>query len=141
MRFTREEHLSFLDAEQEEEAGVNLTPLIDIVFLLLVFFMLTSRFDTQKSLELELPTASNAATKEIKEPLLIELSQTGELSLKGEKTPIDELKSRLTTLTKTDSKPPSAILRADKDAEHGQVVRVLDILTEAGVRELSVAAK
>jgi len=102
--------------------------------------MLTSRFDAQKNLDIELPKASSAPQKEKDSPWVIELGKDGALVLKGELTSIEELREAFSFSSVADDFP-SVILRADTKSQHGEVVRVLDVLSELGVTELSIAAK
>lgn len=126
--------------ETEEEPGLSLTSLIDVIFLLLIFFMVTTTLiDPTKKLELNLPEAK-AASQEIKTPATIEMDAKGRMTLNGENVTFNDLESRLTGLAEKDTKK-TAVVRADKDLDYGDVVRVLGICRASGFTDINIAVK
>lgn len=124
----------------EEQAGINLTSLIDVVFLLLIFFMITSTFiKTERKLELQLPEAK-AAEVEQKErkPIQIEMDKRGRITLDGQLVTMKALETRLKEFQ---GKRKSAIVRADRRLKHGTVTAVLGLCRDAGIREIAIAVK
>ena len=120
---------------------VNLTPLIDVVFLLLIFFMVSTSFTKQSELTLALPTASGESREII--PDLIELVVTREgayrvngLPLSG--TRVNTIKDALYQLSKGDTTLPLAIV-ADAQASHQSVVTAMDAAGQLGFSRLSIA--
>ena len=120
---------------------VNLTPLIDVVFLLLIFFMVSTSFTKQSEITLALPTASGESRDII--PDLIELVVTREgayrvngLPLSG--TRVNTIKDALYQLSKGDTTLPLAIV-ADAKASHQSVVTAMDAAGQLGFSRLSIA--
>lgn len=126
--------------ETEEEPGLSLTSLIDVIFLLLIFFMVTTTLiDPTKKLELNLPEAK-AASQEIKTPATIEMDAKGRMTLNGENVTFNDLENRLVSLAEKHTKK-TAVVRADKDLDYGDVVRVLGICRASGFTDINIAVK
>ncbi len=124
----------------EEQAGINLTSLIDVVFLLLIFFMITSTFiKIERKLDLQLPEAK-AAEVEQKErkPIQIEMDRGGRITLDGQLVTMKALETRLKEFQ---GKRKSAVVRADRRLKHGTVTAVLGLCRDAGIREIAIAVK
>lgn len=116
---------------------LDIAPLIDIVFLLLVFFMLTSTFLVPEAIELELPESSSANVTEIM-PIVLSLDKTGQLSLNGEAVELGQLRMAIAPLLKQDA--DSAItLRSDAHTEVQQLLEVMDEIRAAGGSNVSLA--
>ncbi|WP_339113637.1 biopolymer transporter ExbD [Thioclava sp. GXIMD2076] len=109
----------------------DLTPMIDVVFLLLVFFMLASRFSQDVSLPLA--SASGAASEWTGAPRLVDIGPEGVVKLNGVSRSFDDLLAELDRLTETRADP--VILRA-KEADLQDLVLVMDRLTAAGFSRL-----
>ncbi|RME81716.1 MAG: biopolymer transporter ExbD, partial [Zetaproteobacteria bacterium] len=110
---------------------VDITPLVDVVFLMLIFFMVSTTFDVAAKLKLELPTAkANAQTDEPKQ-VVISIDADGRIFVQDEAVEDAAFGKRVLFYTKGDPNVP-IVLRADKDAHHGRVVFVLDALSELG---------
>ena len=126
--------------EAEEEPGLSLTSLIDVIFLLLIFFMVTTTLiDPTKKLELKLPEAK-AASQETKTPATIEMDGKGRMTLNGENVTFDNLENRLTVLAQKNAKK-TAVVRADKSLGYGEVVKVLGICRASGFTDINIAVK
>ena len=126
--------------EAEEEPSLTLTSLIDVIFLLLIFFMVTTTLiDPTKKLDLKLPEAK-AASQETKTPATIEMDAKGRMTLNGENVTFDNLESRLTVMAEKETKK-TAVVRADKDLDYGDVVRVLGICRASGFNDINIAVK
>lgn len=124
----------------DEQSGINLTSLIDVVFLLLIFFMVTSTFiDIQRKLDLELPEAK-AADLEQKErkPIQIEMDNGGKITLDGQLVSMKALEAKLKEFG---GKRKSAVVRADRRLKHGAVTAVLGLCRDADIREIAIAVK
>lgn len=127
------------DDEYADEPVSNLTPLIDVVFLLLVFFMLTTTFlDPEHELEIDLPEAqSGALVERAPEELIINVFADGRLSLSGRVLPAAELAEELDRVATLDPDTPVTI-RGDQGTPHGAIVGVMDACGLAGLYKLSV---
>ena len=127
------------DVDADDELALNLAPMIDVVFLLLVFFMVATTFvDPERSLDLELPPAeSGAEPRELPEELLIEVHRDGTTTVAGRAPDGDGLRAELERVARIDASTPVSI-RGDRAVEYWRVVRVLDLchgvgLTDAGL--------
>jgi biopolymer transport protein ExbD len=121
--------------KRRESLGMDLTPIIDVVFILLIFFIVTSVFKKQElALILDLP-ASNAKEKEVsKDEVFIELSPT-KLAIKGIEVSFESLEDNLKEI-KDKTKP--LIVRIDEKVEYKRVVKVLDLLQKYDLNNLAL---
>jgi len=127
--------------ESEEEAVIGLTPLIDVIFLLLIFFMVTTTIiKPSKRLDIQLPEAKAASAKTESIPVRIELKRSGELYLNGKRVNLKTLETRLRELGKEGGKK-TAIVRADRRLDYGRVVRILGICRASGYSDIGIAVK
>jgi biopolymer transport protein ExbD len=119
--------------------AINIAPLVDVVFLLVIFFAVSTTFLETAGLKLELPTSSSTAQREPRE-LTVLLGSDGTLSFEGDTLSHDDLRGRLSeALEESDRK--IVVLRADTSTAHGEVVRVMDLIRESGAEGLTVAAR
>ena len=124
----------------EENFSLDLTPLIDVVFLLLIFFMVSTVFiDFKRQMDISLPFSKSSISSEVKEQVKVELTVDRQIFLNGEKVNIWELEPSLYKLA--DSKKNGAIIRADKNLPYGDVIKVMGILQSAKILDISVAVK
>lgn len=121
--------------KRREPLGIDLTPIIDVVFILLIFFIVTSVFKKDElALILDLPT-SNAKEVEVeKEQIFIELSQN-KLAIKGIEVSFESLEDNLKEI-KNNKKP--VLVRIDKKVEYERVVKVLDLLQKYDLNNLAL---
>ncbi len=120
--------------------GINLTPLIDVVFLLLIFFMVTTSFNKQTRLVLKLPEAAGEPVVEQVERLDLLISREGIYSLNGENLINSEIKTIMAALKDAsggDSGIPLSIT-ADANATHQSVITALDAASQLGFEKLNI---
>ncbi len=121
-------------------AEINMTPLIDIMLVLLIIFMVSSTAALESGLDIQLPTTSSVSEKKEPELLVITLSKDGKYAVQGkgvlEKDLPTAIKRELSSL-KTDT----VILEGDSAAFLGKAVEVMDIARLAGARNFSIAAE
>jgi biopolymer transport protein ExbD len=118
---------------------INITSLIDILFLLLIFFMVSSTFLEQPGMKLNLPKAKSTQMTNAK-GVTLEISENGDILLNGEFVQQKNLKKKLSkALSATDDH--KLILKADELVTHGKVVKLMDIARQAGARKLVVATR
>jgi len=121
------------------EVSINMAPLIDVIFLLVIFFAVSTTFLESSGLELELPTSAATASREA-EDLTVLMSADGRLSFGGEELDRQDLaKSLRAALRESESKV--VVLRADTHTEHGDVVELMDVIRDAGAVSLTVATR
>ena len=119
--------------------GIDIAPLVDVVFLLVIFFAASTTFLETSGLQLELPESSATASRETEE-LTVYLDADGRLAFEDETLTKDELATRLRTeLEERDRK--IVVLRADTTSEHGEVVEIMDLIREAGAEGMTVATR
>lgn len=118
----------------------NLTPLIDIVFLLLVFFMLTAHFVRDEGLPIELPEAISAVALDEQQPLEVEINSQGQISIEGQPITSKALTAHLSKLLigRTDKR---VVIRGDKDTGLGESVRVIDAARQAGATGVDIVTE
>jgi biopolymer transport protein ExbD len=130
---------------KEESVEVNLTALIDVVFLLLIFFMVTTTFDRHARLKVSLPEASAKATQQVKEPLVLSIDAKGNYFINDRQVvnqTLDTLKQALRKSIgdeQTDLQEVALVLRADANTPHQAVVRAMDAAAQLGLSKLSIA--
>ncbi|HUT69357.1 MAG TPA: biopolymer transporter ExbD [Desulfatiglandales bacterium] len=124
---------------EETSLGISIAPLIDIVFLLLIFFMLTSHFETISGIDIRLPDISEKGRDRSDDNVVVVLDKAGTCYLQEEKVTLKDLYLRLQQMTQ--KKKISLILQADQDVRHGLVVRIMDLANNAGVNSIVIAAQ
>ncbi len=131
-----------LHEEDREEPEINLTSLIDVVFLLLIFFMVSTTFERQALLRLDLPEAATAQTESIPNLVDLVITDDGRLFIDDAMLADDRRATVQAAIAQAFSANPEAtlVLRADAEAPHRLVVRVLDAAAAEGIRRLSIAA-
>lgn len=121
------------------EVAINIAPLVDVVFLLVIFFAVSTTFLDTAGLKLELPTSTSVAERE-QEDVTVVLGADGRLSVDGDVVDRDGLRDRLRDLL-AERERKIVVLRADAGTTHGQVVGVMDDIRDAGAEGLTVAAQ
>lgn len=125
---------------QAEEPTINLTSLIDIVFLLLIFFMVSTRFIDETRLSLTLPTASQAASAARDTPIEVIVDARNRYYVDGAAVSPKRLAVAL-RIHHAQYPDRSLVLRADGQASHQAVVRVLDVAAAQGFETVDIAAR
>lgn len=128
---------------RREEMSVNLTPLIDVVFLLLIFFMVTTTFREESEIEIDLPQASNQPVEQVGNPLEVVIDRDGRFYIDQKlviNTQLDTLKRALRK-AKGDRKNPPVIISADAKSPHQSVVTAMDAARQIGLVRMSIATR
>ncbi len=123
--------------DDEQAAEVNVSPLIDVVFLLLIFFMVTSVFVEETGIEVNRPTAMSAQDLE-RQSILLAVTAEGAVYFDGRPVPMNDLRGLVARLQREQERP--VIIIADVDARSGALVRVIDECTLGGATQVSLAA-
>jgi biopolymer transport protein ExbD len=131
--------LRFLKSKQEEET-ILLTPFVDIVLNLLIFFAVTTQFDIASGVHIRLPTVSNIIKEQQENRIVVVIDASGQIYLEGKKLDPKMLGERLKALVK-EKRTIQLFLQADKDVKHGFVVQAMDIAKSAGVQSIVIAAQ
>lgn len=121
------------------KARLEITPLIDVVFLLLIFFLLSSTFVLQPGIMVKLPKAQTTEITKEKE-VYITIDKQGHLYLNEKFVHEEKLSKQLQEIASRDPNK-LIIVKADKDVFHGRVVLVLDYIKRAGLNRLAIATE
>jgi biopolymer transport protein ExbD len=124
---------------KKEEPSLGIAPLIDVVFLLLIFFMVTSHFDVASGVRIRLPQVAKMIYDQHENKVTVVIDRSGQAYLEGKKTDMKTLMARLEALVQEDNLY-QVVLQADKDVKHGAVVEAMDVAKRAGVRSIVIAA-
>ena len=126
--------------EEEENFSLDLTPLVDVVFLLLIFFMVSTVFvDFKRRMDISLPTSKVSIPDETPKAIELEITVDKQVFLNGDKVSLKSLESALKKID-TDKKK-AAIIRADKNLPYGDVIKVMGMLQSARILDISVAVQ
>jgi len=130
-----------LQPSDSDEPEVNLTPLIDVVFLLLIFFMVSTTFEHQSRIQIELPEATAEATKPDDESLEIIIDAQGRFFLGDQQVVNTELKTLKGAISKIvgEREGMPVIIRADAKTPHQAVITALDATSQLGMTRISLA--
>ncbi|MCA8971354.1 MAG: biopolymer transporter ExbD [Planctomycetes bacterium] len=129
-----------LDLGEEVDATPNLTPLIDIVFLLLVFFLVATTFRKEEvEMDLRLPDATTGTTKKDARPIIINVLESGALTVDGKEIRMPVLEQMLRSAAKR-NEGQEVLIRGDTNTQFGVVARVLDACRAAPLRQIAIGA-
>ena len=122
---------------------LSLTPLIDVVFLLLIFFLVTSEFEEEeRRLDIVLPSATSAVPMTSKpREVVVDVDSQGQIYLHGQITSLDELQRLLRIAVESNPTNQTVVIRADRDTTFQPVVSVMDVCNRTGVSDYSVTTQ
>ncbi len=126
-------------APKDEEVTLSMTPLIDVVLLLLIFYVVTTAF-VDREIQLELPESDASAIPEDKKKFTVEIGQNGSIALNGKSMTIELLDRTIEVAAAADD-IQSVEIRADRNVIHGRVVQVLGVVKKHGVESIGIAVK
>ncbi|QDU93365.1 ExbD/TolR family protein [Lignipirellula cremea] len=131
-----------LKTQWEEQPSLNLTPMIDIVFLLIIFFMVGTKFtELERSMQLEVPQVSEAgALAPAPKKQVINIYRDGRIALNNDVLTLEELEARLTQARASYSEL-GVIVRGDGDGSFQNVATVLGACRKAGVSDMGIAVR
>ncbi|NVJ97947.1 MAG: biopolymer transporter ExbD [Alphaproteobacteria bacterium] len=124
---------------QEEEADINMTPMLDIVFIMLIFFIVTAVFVKEAGIQVTKPEAETAISQK-QVSILIAVTPSDEIWINREEVALDALRTAVQKLHSENPKGTVAI-QADEEAKAGLVMKVYDAVREAGVPTIAIAAE
>lgn len=128
--------------QPREALSVNLTPLIDVVFLLLIFFMVSTTFTRETQLSVDLPEATGLLRDEVDKQLEILIDEQGRYRVNGRPlvdTRLRTLQAAMYEVSRGDTTLP-LVISADAEAAHQSVVRAMDAAGQMGFSRLSIAS-
>lgn len=124
--------------EMSTEADINITPLLDIVFIMLIFFVVTTSFVKESGIEVNRPTAQTAERKE-HTSILIAISPSGEIWIDRRVVDIRAVRAAIERL-RAENPEGAVVIQGDREAQIGLLVQVMDQVRKAGVSNVSIAA-
>ena len=139
--------MRFRPRQLDTDTEINLTPLIDVVFLLLIFFMVTTTFSKEAEVKVQLPEAGSAENVTRDNVLVIQIDQLGQFSVKGaaDEHPRQLVNSSHRTLQATirqaasQMEQPMVLIRADRLTAHENVVKAMDAARRLGLYQITFA--
>jgi biopolymer transport protein ExbD len=124
--------------EMSAEADINITPLLDIVFIMLIFFVVTTSFVREAGIEVNRPTAQTAERKE-HASILIAIAPNGEIWIDQRAVDIRSVRAAIERL-RAENPEGTVVIQGDREAQIGLLVQVMDQVRKAGVSNVSIAA-
>ena len=122
----------------EEESGIDLTPMLDVVFIMLIFFIVTTSFVKESGIDVSRPSAKTAEEQQ-KASILVAITHLGEIWIQRRKIDLDSVRANIERLH-AESPEGAVVIQADKRSETGLLVEVMDQIKLAGVDKISIAA-
>lgn len=126
---------------EKDQLDVNITPLIDVVFLLLIFFMVSTTFDRQAQLKVQLPEASAKTEQSVSDTIVLAIDAKGQYYINDKQLVNTTKKTLIQALIKTmdNNKELPLVLKADAKTPHQAVVTAMDAAAKVGLTRLSIA--
>lgn len=121
-----------------EENSIDLTPMLDVVFIMLIFFIVTTSFVKEAGIDVNRPSAATAQKKP-KASILIAINQTGDIWIDKRKVDVRSVRANVEKLH-AESPEGSVVIQADKSSNTGVLVQVMDQVRLGGVTNISIAA-
>jgi biopolymer transport protein ExbD len=129
--------------QHRDELGINLTPLIDVVFLLLIFFMVSTTFTRETQLSIDLPEAEGTPLETVEEQIEILVNETGNYRVNGNELVDNHMRTLQAAIYKisTGDTTMPMIISADAQAAHQDVVQAMDAAGQMGFVHLSITTQ
>ena len=127
-------------AAGSDEAQVDMTPMLDIVFIMLIFFIVTTSFINERGLEVNRPDPNNTPPIVAKKSLSIRINENGNIQMNGREVDIRRVVANIQTYL-AEHNTDSAAIQANENTEHGIVVDVMNQAKIAGIGKVSVLVK
>jgi len=132
--------MKFNSTSPVEEVNINLTPLIDVVFLLLIFFMVSTTFDTTSQLKIRLPEASQNETVKEKAPLNLMIDAKGQFFLNARELSSQKSEALSFALERVlDGSDRPIVIQSDAESPVQSLVTAMDVVSRLGLTQVSIA--
>lgn len=122
--------------DEDVIAGINVTPLVDIVLVLLIIFMVTTSYIVKQQIKVDLPKAASGES-EVQSTLTFKISKDGDYFLDGNKTTLEQIGATVKARLKKEPKS-RAIIAADKKVDYGRVVDLIDTIKQNGLDKFAL---
>ncbi len=126
-------------SHREEEAEINITPMLDVVFIMLIFFIVTTSFVSEIGVDVNRPSNQPKKEQKISEVIAIRIEKTGRIVIQGRTIDIRAVRANIESALAAKSDAPVVIV-ADRESDAGLLVRVIDQARVAGAQTVSLAA-
>ncbi len=126
-------------SHREEEAEINITPMLDVVFIMLIFFIVTTSFVSEIGVDVNRPSNQPKQEQKISEVIAIRIEKTGKIVIQGRTIDIRAVRANIESSLAAKADAPVVIV-ADREADAGLLVRVIDQARVAGAETVSLAA-
>jgi biopolymer transport protein ExbD len=132
-------HLNQMLQEQDEKEEIDMTPMLDVVFILLIFFIVTASFVKEAGIDVNRPEAATAVKKE-RANILVAISDKGDIWINKRKVDVRSVQANIERL-KAENPQGTVVIQADKKATTDTLIKVMDSARAAGVYDVSIAAQ
>lgn len=131
--------INFGNNDSNEEAQIDLTPMLDVVFILLIFFIVSTSFVKESGLDVSRPSAKSAQTKE-NAFILVAISATDDIWIQNRKIDVRAVRSNVERI-KAENPEGGVVIQADKGSQTNTLIQVMDQVKLAGIDDISIAAQ
>ncbi|GGW80638.1 ExbD/TolR family protein [Alteromonas halophila] len=129
----------FQNLVDEEEANIDMTPMLDVVFIMLIFFIVTASFVKEAGIDVNRPEASTA-TKKDRANILVAISDDGEIWINKRRVDVRAVQANIERLH-AENPQGTVVIQADKESKTDTLIKVMDASRAAGVYDVSIAAQ
>jgi biopolymer transport protein ExbD len=126
-------------SQEKDEEEVNLTPMLDVVFIMLIFFIVTASFVKESGMDISRPDAVTAVKKE-RGNILIAITPTGQIWIDRRQVDVRSVRANIERLH-AENPQGAVVIQADRESKNGLLVEVMDAAKLAGVESISIAAE
>ena len=124
----------------EEDAAIDMTPMLDVVFIMLIFFIVSTTFIRDEGVQINRPSAAATAQVQKSQGIVVSIDPQGKIWLDQEALPFAQLAAKL-RLALAKKAQASVLIKADQDAATGDLIKVLDLIKSLGVEQVAVATE
>ena len=123
--------------QEENDDDINMTPMLDIVFIMLIFFIVTASFVKESGIDVQRPSAVTSESKE-QASIVVAISESGEIWIDKRAVDVRSVRANIERL-RAENPQGSVVIQADKNSTNGLLVQVMDAARQAGVENVSIA--
>ena len=125
-------------SREEDEAEINMTPMLDVVFIMLIFFIVTASFVKESGIDVSRPDAATATVKE-RGNILIAITDSNQIWIDRRQVDVRSVRANIERLH-AENPQGAVVIQADRNSKNGMLVQVMDAARQAGVFNVSIAA-
>lgn len=129
----------FQNLVDEEEASIDMTPMLDVVFIMLIFFIVTASFVKEAGIDVNRPDAATAVNKD-RASILVAISDTGEIWINKRRVDVRAVQANIERLH-AENPQGTVVIQADKKATTDMLIKVMDASRAAGILDVSIATQ